>query len=288
MTWSEQTAEIILGTESGLTMIDPVTKISREFSTPQGISSIGMVLDSTLYFVDFLSKLSTLNLSTMTFKPAIVDSVDVNVVEQGRMAVNSKHFAYAKSLSQDPGTMYLYDFATGTEKPLTKGMPCQFSPDGSKLLFIRENNFYSYDLQTQSVELVTAVFSDIILTPPKTMRWRPEGIVSYSMTGNGFQVTNESTKHVLAQWPEWFGQHYVSQSGDKVMVMEQRCGNPATNANCFPFQFFGSVLDITTQVRKDLIHSTQLLFVDVTFIRNETAVVYLTSLNSLYVVDIED
>lgn len=282
MTWSEQTAEIILATESGLTIIDPVTKNSREFS--QGVGSIGMVLDSILYFVDDFSRLSALNLSTMTFKSAIVDSIDA----QDRMAINSKHFAYSKYLSRDPGTMYLYDFGTNTEKPLTKGMPCLFSPDGSKLLFIRENNFYSYDLQTQSVELVTELFPDISFTPPKTMRWRPEGIVSYSMTGNGFEVTNESANHGIAQWSEWFGQYYVSQSGNKVMVMEQRCANPATNANCSQFQFFGSVLDINTQVRKDLIHSSQLFFTDVTFIRNETAVVYLTISNSLYMVEIED
>ncbi len=286
MTWSEQTAEIILATETGIIMIDPVTKNSREFSITQGIGSSGMVLDSNLYFVDYFSVLSALNLSTMTFKTAIVDSIKS---EQGRMAINSKHFAYAKYLSWDSDTMYLYEYATGTEKPLTKGMPCQFSPDGSKLLFIRDANFYSYDLKTQSVELVTEVVPPTFGAPPRTMRWRPEGILSYSLSDNGFEVINESTKQRIARWQKWFGIRYVSQSGNKVMVMEQRCTDPAQNGNCPQFQFFGSVLDITTKIEKDLIHSPQLLlFTDVTFIRNETAIVYLIGSNSLYLVEIED
>jgi hypothetical protein len=285
LTWSERTAEIVLATESGLTMIDPVTKNSREFPVTQGVSSVGTVLDSTLYFVDNSSKLSALNLFTMAIKTAIVDSISV---EDDRMAINAQYFAYAKHSPQGSGTMHLYDFTTGTERPLTSGMPCQFSPDGSKLLFIREEHFYSYDLQTQSVETVTKLFNTVLGAPPKTMRWLPEGIISYALSDDGFEVTNESTKHVIAQWSEWFGQRFVSQSGNKVMVLRQRCANRAADGGCSQSQMFGSVLNISTRDLKDLIYSPGLLLVDVAFIRNDTAVVYLTSSHSLYMTEIED
>jgi hypothetical protein len=220
----------------------------------------------------------------MTFKISIVDSINA---EHGRMAINSKHFAYAKYFS-DSDTMYLYDFATATEKPLIKGMPCQFSPDGTKLLFIRDDKYYSYDLQTQAFEFVTEILSPIPFPPPKTLRWRPEGIVSYAQSDNAFKVTNESTKHMIAQLPGYIGQHFVSQSGTKILVFETRCPNKATAANCTQFQLFGSVLDITTHVKRDIIYGPELRLNDVTFIRNETAVVYRTDRNSLFMVDIED
>jgi tricorn protease len=93
-------------------------------------------------------------------------------------APDSRRLAYV-SARHGGAQVYLYDFATSTETPITTGAATDlspvFSPDGKQLAYLRDRKeLHAIDLATKADRvLATAVFADTIDDPRPV--WSPDG-----------------------------------------------------------------------------------------------------------------
>ncbi len=86
----------------------------------------------------------------------VIEDYSFSEDEKKMLLVSHQESIYRRSFTAD---YYVYDFATHAAKPLsTKGKQsyATFSPDGSRVAFVRSNNLFMVDLKNMQEEQITA------------------------------------------------------------------------------------------------------------------------------------
>lgn len=254
--WSGANEIITLGPQ-GVTAINAasntVRKVSFEYSG-FALQQYTWLNENMLYFMQF-GNLSAVDLTTMTYQYALLDSVQLQTYSS---PFNATHIAYGKYRPDDYGepSIFLYDLKSGKEIYITSGYPTVFSPDGKQLLLTKFGKYHIYNLITKSITPLNFEIS----YSAGVVKWTPQGIISFETGNMHIVVTNETEGKKIGEWPtlgEEPNVSWISQAGNHMITTKYKCLNGDPSGDC-PYQakIVYSIVDVVNKEETELAETT--------------------------------
>jgi hypothetical protein len=264
--WSTDNDIIMLGS-GGVTAINVDSKEIRKASfdtsgilTTLASQETGSTLleqytwlhGNVLYFMNN-GNLSAVDLTTMTYQFALIDSIDIQIYSS---PFSQSHIAYRKYTADFEPPIFLYDIKTDKETYLTTGLPIVFSPDGKQLLFTNNGEYYTCELATKKITPLSISQSYAL----ELIKWTPMGIISFELGSNSILVTNKTTGEKIGEWPS-SGIPTVSctsPSGDLLVTSKYVCIDGSEPATRCPYRgkMVYSIIDLINKEETEVAEST--------------------------------
>lgn len=293
--WSEQTNQIVaLG--NSITVIDIDTKISRQLNVYNimYISDLTWVNGQTLYYLDYNSNFSSVNISSGLQQLSMADSI---VQYYDGLPFSSRYLAFNKLDKYDPANepyLYFLDLETRNEVLITSGSPITFSPDSKNLLFSRRDPytyarlFYSYSLDTKAISLLP-IQEPYVYSGP--IKWTSSGILFFYVGNYGdSEVFNATTNKKIGTWKNLLAPSHntISPSGTKIITCREKCATGSSLSYCYSFtkQYF-QVVDLTNATEKETVYGQNLYSPLFAFSPDEKSIAFSTA-NSIYLIQSPD
>jgi len=288
--WSEETNEIIAISDLNIAAIDVNTKTSRQVTANAhhyNGSDVLWISGEMLYYLNFDSQLSGININNSSTTESLVDSVSVNYYTT---PFSSNNFAFNKLGLYDPSNepyLFLYDFNTKKETLITSGIPITFSPDGQALLFTKGYSVYYYDLQTKAI--LPAQFQSYYGNG--VTKWTSKGVLFFYQNAERSAVLfNATTNETIGGWENLVPPAYgsLSSSGDKIVIQKEKCGIPYVTGPCSFLKQYYFLVDVVNHTETEMAFGNQPNIFQLIISPAENSIAFIKDNNNIYLAEKKD